>query len=503
MASKRIRRHRLRRFFIQLVFLGLFIFLFSQTKYGQDILFQHLFFRFDPLVLIVVGIAFRSLVVGSIFSVGMLAGTLVFGRFFCGFVCPLGTCVDIFDTIARSKHRRPFSLKNGKYLVLLFLLVAAATGASFVHFLDPLIILERSATLLFFPVITYFGGSLTSMLPVVYTETIVSLIVFAAILGLGLIVSRFWCRTICPLGGMYALLSKWSLFKTTFGEGCKECGICEVVCPTGAIVMSDRRIDPGECISCLRCLHECPHDVIRYRINRRTVPFDVKRRQLIGTVAAGIVAVPLVRYMLHQRLRGRFVRPPGSIPEGAFLGGCLRCGKCMKVCPTNGIQPAFLEAGINGIWTPRLVPRIGGCEKNCNLCGQICPTGAIRKLPLEEKTFARMGTAVLDRTRCIAWEQDKVCLICDEACPFNAISSLNETIHQVMILRPFIDERICTGCGLCEARCPIEGDAAIQVFSIGEERIRSGSYITEEKKQLRACEKRVEDIPSGFILDNR
>jgi formate hydrogenlyase subunit 6/NADH:ubiquinone oxidoreductase subunit I len=175
----------------------------------------------------------------------------------------------------------------------------------------------------------------------------------------------------------------------------------------------------------------------------------------------------------------------------------------MKACPTNGIQPAILEAGLNGIWTPRLVPRIGGCEKNCNLCGQICPTEAIRKLPLEEKTFARMGTAVMDRTRCIAWEQDKVCLICDEACPFNAISSLNETVREVTILRPFIDERICTGCGLCEARCPIEGDAAIQVFSIGEERIRSGSYITEEKKRLRACEKRVEDIPSGFILDNQ
>jgi formate hydrogenlyase subunit 6/NADH:ubiquinone oxidoreductase subunit I len=93
-------------------------------------------------------------------------------------------------------------------------------------------------------------------------------------------------------------------------------------------------------------------------------------------------------------------------------------------------------------------------------------------------------------------------LICDEACPFNAISSLNETIHGTTLLRPFVDERICTGCGLCEARCPIEGRAAVEVYSIGEERKHHGSYITEEKVNLRACEEKVEDVPSGFIIDN-
>jgi polyferredoxin len=502
-ATKRFKRHRGRRWIIQLVFLGLFIFLFLQTKYGQDVLFQQLFFRFDPLVLIAVSIAYRTLVVASLYSLILVAGAFAFGRFFCGFVCPLGTCIDIFDAVTRSKHKRSFSLKNGKYLVLLFLLVAALAGASFVHFFDPLVIFERSLTLLFFPVITYFAGMVTAAVPVVYTETIVALITLAGILSLGFIVSRFWCRNVCPLGGVFALLAKFSVFKTTFGDGCKECGICEVVCPTGAIDMKERKIDSGECITCLRCVHECPHHTIEYRINRRIVPFDVRRRQVIGTAAAAVIAVPLVRFMVHQRLAGRLIRPPGSIPEADFLNACLRCGKCMKACPTNGIQPVFVEAGLNGIWTPRLIPRIGGCEKNCNLCGQVCPTGAIRNLPLEEKTFARMGTAVIDRTRCIAWEQDKVCLICDEACPFNAISSLNEVVRGVIILRPFIDERICTGCGLCEARCPIEGGAAIQVFSLGEERLREGSYITAEKRQLRACEKKEEDIPSGFILDNQ
>jgi ferredoxin len=381
--------------------------------------------------------------------------------------------------------------------------MSAVIGASFVHFFDPLVIFERSLTLLFFPVITYFAGLITSTVPSVYTETVIALVVFAGILSLGFIVSRFWCRNACPLGGMYALIAKFAILKSSFGDDCKGCGICKAVCPTGAIDMKAQRIDSSECITCLRCVHECPHNNVQYHINRAMVPFDIRRRQLIGTVCASVIAVPFVRFLIHTRLNGRFIRPPGSIPEADFLNACLRCGKCMKVCPTNGLQPSVLEAGVNGLWTPHLVPRLGGCEKNCNLCGQVCPTGAIRKLPLEEKIFATMGTAVIDRARCIAWEQDKVCLICDEACPFNAISSLNETVLGVTILRPFIDERICTGCGLCEAKCPIEGESAIPIYAIGEERMRSGSYITEEKKKLRACEKKVEDIPSGFILDNQ
>jgi len=173
----------------------------------------------------------------------------------------------------------------------------------------------------------------------------------------------------------------------------------------------------------------------------------------------------------------------------------------MRVCPTNGLQPCVFEAGLNGIWTPKLVPRIGGCEKNCNMCGQVCPTSAIRRLGLEEKTFARMGTAVVDRRRCIAWEQDKSCLICDEACPFDAITIAS--VPGELVNGPVVDEQICVGCGLCEARCPIEGPAAIQVWSIGEERRRTGSYITAQKRSWRECgSEKTEELPSGFILDD-
>lgn len=503
MAAKKLKRDRVRRWLIQIFFFLLFILFFIQTKYGLDVNFQNIFFRFDPLILVVISIANRTVVTAALLSILIIVGTLIFGRFFCGFICPMGTTIDIFDSVIRSKKERKFSLKNCKYLILLFLVVSALVGSSFLHFFDPLSILERSFTLILYPIISYFIGIFTALAPAVYTETIIVLIVFAIILCLGFIAPRFWCRNLCPLGGFFALLSKFSLFKTSFIEGCNECGICEGVCPTGAINFEEAKIDSAECIDCLRCQHECPQSVIRYRMNISIVPFDIKRRQFIISIGAGLAAAPLSRFLIHPRLFGRLIRPPGSIPEADFLNVCIHCGKCMKVCPTNGLQPCIFEAGINGLWTPRLVPVIGGCEKNCNMCGQVCPTSAIRNLPLEEKTYVKIGTAVIDRNRCIAWEQDKVCLICDEACSYNAISSLNETVRGTTLLRPFVDEKICTGCGLCEARCPIEGPAAIQVFPIGEERQRTGSYITEEKKRLRACEKKLEDIPSGFILDNK
>jgi polyferredoxin/ferredoxin len=502
MVISKTKPHRMLRWIIQISFLLLFVFFFIQTRYGLDIRFQNLFLKFDPLIFIIVSISERTIITAALLSGFLIIGSLFFGRFFCGFICPLGTSIDIFDTWIRKEDKSPRTVKNVKYLLLLILVIAAVIGSSLVHFVDPLVIFERSLTFVVYPVASFLLDSFVPLDKVVYTETFIALVVFVVVIGLGIIRPRLWCRSFCPLGGLLAVLSKFSLFKITFTESCPQCNICEKICPTGAIDDTNMTIDSAECIECLRCLYECPHKAITYTISTASIPFDITKRQLITAGGAGVLLAPLTRIFLHHRLNNWIIRPPGAVPESDFLNVCIRCSKCMKVCPTNGLQPCLFEAGINGLWTPRLVPRIGGCEKNCNMCGKVCPTSAIRKLSLEEKTYVRMGTAVIDRSTCIAWEQDKVCLICDEACPYNAINSLRETVRETTLLRPFVDERICTGCGLCESVCPIEGPAAIQVFSIGEERMKTGSYITEQKKQLRACEERSEDIPSGFILDD-
>ncbi|MCX7995668.1 MAG: 4Fe-4S binding protein [candidate division WOR-3 bacterium] len=456
----------------------------------------------DPLILLIVSISNHLLLNSYLYSLVLIFSTLLFGRFFCGFICPLGTVIDLTELAGKlpSLKFRP-ELKNFKYLILLFLIISAILGVSFIYYFDPIVIFERSLLLIVFPVITFFFGFFTAEPSFAYVESLFAIIFLAIIIGLNFLTRRFWCQNICPLGGLFAFLSKFSLFRFVFDNKCKKCALCEKVCPTDAIDSKSERVDSSECILCLRCNYECPENIIRYKSKFLRPKFDIKRRELLLTTGSAMILAPLLRSTYHQRLEGRLIRPPGSIPEAEFLNRCLHCGRCMKICPTNGLQPCIFESGITGMWTPRLIPRIGACEKNCNMCGKVCPTSAIRNLSLEEKSYVKIGTAIIDRVRCIAWEQNKTCLICDEACQYNAINMVNETIQGVTLGRPYVDERICTGCGMCEYRCPVEGESAIRVYAIGEERRASGSYITEEKKKLRSCEEKEEDIPSGFIIE--
>lgn len=174
------------------------------------------------------------------------------------------------------------------------------------------------------------------------------------------------------------------------------------------------------------------------------------------------------------------IRPPGALPEPEFLQSCVRCGQCMKVCPSNTLQPTWAKAGLEGVFSPILVPRLAACAVNCNACGQVCPTGAIRALPLIEKNHAKIGTAWINRRNCLVWEQDKKCLVCDEVCPYNAISF--NPVAGLQNAAPFVHENRCTGCGWCETACPINGASAIRVNVVGEVRLSEGSYIEKAEE---------------------
>lgn len=168
----------------------------------------------------------------------------------------------------------------------------------------------------------------------------------------------------------------------------------------------------------------------------------------------------------------RWLRPPGALPEVDFLATCIRCGACLRICVTHTLQASGMENGLQSWGTPIHNMRAAGCEQQCDLCGKICPTGAIRNLPLIERQHAKIGTAVLIRERCVAWAKDRVCLLCDEACPYNAIVFRPVEGHK----RPFVDESRCNGCGMCEAVCPVSGESAILVYPTGEIRQKEGSY---------------------------
>ena len=143
----------------------------------------------------------------------------------------------------------------------------------------------------------------------------------------------------------------------------------------------------------------------------------------------------------------------------------------MKVCPTSALQPALTEAGLEGVWSPVLVPRLGYCDYGCKACGDICPTDAVPTLTLEEKRLQVLGLARIDQDRCLPWAYDTPCIVCEEMCPVpeKAIRLEEMTLTgsedpAVLIQRPYVRRELCIGCGICETKCPMEGEAAIRVM---------------------------------------
>jgi polyferredoxin/formate hydrogenlyase subunit 6/NADH:ubiquinone oxidoreductase subunit I len=318
---------------------------------------------------------------------------------------------------------------------LAFLLPPAAGPLSTLQigWLDPISLLTRSLNLVLLPLVdlvwqTRFpnGRFATGV------EAVGAL--FVVLLLLNLIVPRFFCRILCPLGALLGLISRgmlWSVGKT--GAVCNACSLCDVACegacnPEGPIRMS-------ECLMCMNCLDACPTAkpigyVARPSPGGEELDLGVTRRGFVATVAAGLAVAPLARMSGSTRSDWApgLVRPPGAVAEEEFLARCLKCTACMRVCPTNVLQPAGFMLGWEGVWTPVLNNRIGtsGCQLNCIACGHACPTGAIRPLALAEKQGTaeyaaagaiRIGLAAVDRGRCLPWANQRPCIVCEENCP--------------------------------------------------------------------------------------
>jgi MauM/NapG family ferredoxin protein len=494
------------------------------------------FLRLDPLIALGSMAASRSFIPRLAWALVIMGLALVLGRLFCGYVCPMGATIDLADWIARRRKggRRGNGFessgryRNLKYLFLTGLAGTAAVGISSVFLFSPLSLITRFYGLVVYPlslmVSNLFLDTLRPLLPrvgleglafhrftVPYFDTnLFVAFLITAILLAALIRPRFWCRNLCPAGAILGLFSLRPLFKRTVSESCTRCGLCVRACPMGAIGEDFEKTAHSECIVCLKCREVCPEEAVSFRIAARAPApapeIDLGRRKVVGAGLTGLVGAALVMTNLDHLHDGDnplalrsagLIRPPGALPEPAFQARCVRCGECMKGCLTNTLQPVWFEAGLSGVWTPKIRARLAGCEQNCNVCGHLCPTGAIRPLTLDEKKFAKVGTARVINTRCIAWEQDKTCLICDEICPYNAISNQFVTGHRVTV--PVIDENRCNGCGYCEDKCPVKGEAAIVVEPLGELRLASGSY-SEAARRLGLVYHARSSVEDQFIL---
>jgi formate hydrogenlyase subunit 6/NADH:ubiquinone oxidoreductase subunit I len=212
----------------------------------------------------------------------------------------------------------------------------------------------------------------------------------------------------------------------------------------------------------------------------------VGRRKTLAALASGVALVPVLRasHGVRQGADHDVIRPPGSLAEEDFAGKCVKCGACIRACPTQVIQPAALQAGLEGLWSPILRFDVGFCSPSCNLCSQVCPTGAIAPVALHERVGTppakppiKLGTAFYDRGRCLPWAMGTPCIVCEEVCPVSpkAIWVREAEVRRsdgskVKVQLPYLDPDRCIGCGTCQYRCPVGAKAAIRVSSVGESR---------------------------------
>ena len=492
----------------QLLFLALFLFLFRQTDYtGQDTIpyAVNLFFRWDPLVAVTVMLATRTLIfllLPALFVVGL---TMVLGRVFCGWICPLGTLLDGAGHVIRPVIRPDRPKRYLKYVILTVVLVSAAFGLQLTGWVDPFAILVRGLAIAVDPLLNalitsgfdtiYFHGpdwatAVSEPLYDVFKDfilpykqsyflwPIISFGLLAGVFGLELLGRRFWCRNVCPLGAMLALVSRFSFFRRRPLLACKGCGDCHDNCLMRAFD-DNHRMMAEECNLCLDCLEYCPKGITSFGFSRpvNKTSLDMSRRRLVGAGLTGLFLPFLFKIdAAAGKTTRKILRPPGALDEEAFLNTCVRCGECMKVCIQNALQPVYLEQGLESVFTPRLLPRPGYCEFNCTLCGQVCPTGALERLSLAEKHAFVIGRAVFDKNRCLPYAAATPCIVCEEHCPvsekaiqFEQVSAAGPDGRPVSLKRPYVVTDRCIGCGICENVCPLPGPAAVRVYPAEQE----------------------------------
>lgn len=525
---------------VQVATLGAFLWLLLKTEIptggaaGEAIRVPYptsLFLEMDPLVGIATSLATGALYDGLIWSIPLLLLTMLLGRFFCGWICPVGTLNHFVSWInpfhrggarvAANQYRPAMRIK---FYILIALLAASLFTTTQIGLLDPICLAVRSVGLSLLPAANYVSragvDALYSVpLPAVqhaadalheargavlpstgfhYHHAWLIGGIFLGVLLLNRWITRFWCRILCPLGALLGVASRFALFgMQKKHENCTDCNLCMVHCQAADMPIGRTEWKAAECHMCFNCEAVCPDDVIDFRLiaTRRAAinqSPDLTRRKVVGSFAAGAVALPLTR--TSDLLGGgagvnydpTLIRPPGSVAEKPFLERCIKCGECMKVCPNNALHPAFLQGGVEGLWTPVLIPRIGYCEESCVLCGQVCPTGAIQHITEDDKRgenghpLIRIGTAFYDLGRCLPWSMATPCIVCEEWCPTSpkAIWTHDEDVpagpdgRTVRVQRPHVDPTRCIGCGACENACPVVDEPAVYVTNVGETRSR-------------------------------
>ena len=462
--------------------------------------------------------------------VALLAVTLIMGRIYCSVICPLGIWQDVVAWLSRklfSKGRKKYHhiekplLHNtirGAFLALFIILMVCgmlgvasliAPYSSFVRMVQTLVqplylmgnnvlasIAESADSYAFYHVDVWMRSGAVFVITLI-TWLIISFM--AARWG------RLYCNSICPVGSLLGVLSRFSWFKPRVNDKCIHCGLCERGCKAQAIKVTREgtTIDYTRCVDCFDCLDVCKHGALKFQGSRFKVQgvqgsrvqgvqdskaeptangqkpkAETRRTFLLSALSAGAGAALA---QTGKKVDGGFaviedkviperqtpILPPGAGSANFFAQHCTACQLCVSECPNDVLRPS---TDLMHFMQPVMSYERGYCREECHRCSEVCPTGALKLVDAADKISTKVGQAHWVKKNCIPVTDGVECGNCARHCPTGAIEMipLDEEDDESPYI-PMVNESRCIGCGACENLCPARPLSAIIVEGIEQQ----------------------------------
>ncbi|MCH5307317.1 MAG: 4Fe-4S binding protein [Prevotella sp.] len=429
--------------------------------------------------------------------------TLLFGRIYCSVICPLGVLQDIFGWLGKKAKKNRYTYSKAlswlRYGVMVLAIGCWFLGiASIVQLLAPYSAFGCIATNLLQP-LWMAGNNMLASIAAYYDSyafyhtdiwmralpslviAIITLLVLAILAWRN---GRTYCNTICPVGTLLALLSRFSWLKIQFDKSkCKNCSMCTKNCKSSCINYKTHTVDYSRCVVCGNCIASCKYGALKFvkvsgksgkAVNpSQSNPSSDSRRSFL--LSSALLTTAALAQQKDKMMDGGLAEiedkvapkrqtpliPPGALSAQNMAKRCTGCQLCVSQCPNQVLRPSD---NLLHLMQPIMSYERGYCRPECNRCSEVCPTGAIQPITPEDKISTQIGHAVWIKKNCIPLTDGVTCGNCARHCPTGAIemvpSAPNDEESPAV---PAINETRCIGCGACEYLCPARPFSAIYV----------------------------------------